>query len=177
MTKPPTTKDSSQRIGQLMVYAAWIIAVGLLTWFFSHWLDKENNPNQRFESQITEQGVREIKLVRNRYGHYVATGSINGYPVDFLLDTGATTLSIPQPIAQRIGLKPIAPYQVQTANGVITVYATLIDRIDLGAISLRNVRGHINPYMDENDEILLGMTVLKRLELIQRGNTLTLRQY
>ena len=64
----------------------------------------------------------------------------------------------------------------RTANGDITVYRTTLDRLRIGPLTLRNVRASINPNMRADDEILLGMSALKHLELITRDGVLTLRQ-
>jgi len=119
--------------------------------------------------------VRELTLQRNRFGHYVASGNINDTPVVFLLDTGASDVSVPENLARQIGLKRGRPMMYQTANGTITVFATRLDKVDLGGIVLRQVRASINPNMQGN-EVLLGMSFLKHLEFSQRGNTLVLRQ-
>ena len=175
MNQQPVT-DNTRHIGKYMIFAAWILVLGMLTFFFQKWWEKENNPNQEYSSQVTSKGIREIKLLRNRAGHYVATGRINNNKVVFLLDTGATTISIPEKTARKLKLEPGLPYPVHTANGEITVYATRLKKLELGDILLQDVRAHINPHMQGN-EILLGMTVLKKLEMIQKGDTLTLRQY
>ena len=158
-----------------MVYGAWILAVALLTWLFSGVLDWQRNPNTQVDTTVTSDKVKEVVLKRNRFGHYVATGKINGEPVEFLLDTGATLVSVPIAIAQQLELEPGARMLVETANGQITTYATKLDSVTIGEIELTNVRATINPNSSSN-AVLLGMTYLKHLELVQRGNTLSLRQ-
>ena len=159
-----------------MIAAAWIVAVGILTAYFSGWLDKRDNPNQQVAGVTSEEGVHEVRLRQNPSGHYVATGMINGVAVRFLLDTGATNVSVPERVAKKLKLKVGHAEQVETANGTITTYFTRLDRVDLGTIHLNGVRAHINPHMD-SDEILLGMSFLRNLELVQRDGSLTLRQY
>lgn len=170
------TEPSEKSIGKAMIIAAWLLLLGLLTLFFNNLLDEQYNPNQNLQTGITDQGVREIRLLQNRAGHYVTPGEINRHEVVFLLDTGATTISIPQEIANRIGLQRGAPMRVNTANGTIVVYNTRLDDVRMGDIQLRNVSANINPHM-QGEGILMGMNVLKNLELIQRDNTLTIRQY
>jgi len=109
-------------------------------------------------------------------GHYLANGEINGRPVTFLLDTGATDISIPALLAKDLGLERGAARRYQTANGTITTYGTRLETVRLGGIVRRQVRAHINPGMRQG-EVLLGMSFLKHLEMVQRGNQLTLRQY
>jgi len=159
-----------------MVVLAWIVLLGLLAWWFAGFEESQNNPNQNISSHLTVDGVQEIVLQRNRYGHYVATGSINNVAVTFLLDTGASDVSIPNDLANKLGLKRGISQIYNTANGQITAYLTRLDRINLGGIELRNVRASINPAV-QGDEILLGMSFLKELEFTQRGDTLTIRKY
>ena len=169
-------QENTKSLGKAMIFAAWMVLLGMLTLFFYNWEDSERNPNQEYLSHTTSSGVRETVLQRNRYGHYLASGKINGQEVVFLLDTGATLISIPEQTARRLQLERGVSMPVQTANGTIEVYATRLQQLRLGEIELHNLRAHINPHM-EGKEILLGMNVLKELELIQRGDTLTLRQY
>ncbi len=168
-------QQGQQKIGRHMMIVAWIIALGFLVMFFNGVLERQHNPNQSVQTNLANDGLREIKLKRNRQGHYVARGMINNQPVIFLLDTGATVVSIPERVAKRLGLQRGRESYATTANGTIKTYATRLDTIGIGGIQLRNVAAQINPHMDA-EEILLGMSFLKSLELIQRGDTLTLRQ-
>ncbi len=172
------TKDEARKggFGGVMIVAAWVLVLGILTAYFSGWLDQRDNPNQMVAGATTADGVREVLLKQNRWGHYVATGKINGIPVRFLLDTGATNVSVPERVAKKLKLKAGHPQTVETANGSITTFFTLLDQVNLGTIQLNDVRAHINPYMD-SDEVLLGMSFLRHLELVQRDGNLTLRQY
>lgn len=162
------------KAGRFMVFAAWIGLAALLTWFFSDYLDSQWNPNRSVVSRANVDEQSQVVLQRNRYGHYVASGFINGHQVVFLLDTGATHVSVPQHIAVKIGLQRGAPLEVSTANGIATVFATVLREVQLGNIVLQDVRADINPHFDQ-DEILLGMAFLKHLEFTQSGDTLTLR--
>lgn len=168
--------SNTRSIGVSMVVLAWVLLIGLLFWWFANYEESKRNPNQQINSRYTTNGLQEIVLQRNRYGHYVATGSINGQPVTFLLDTGASDVSIPGGLAKKLKLKRGRSQIYNTANGQITAYLTKLDRVSLGDIELRNVRASINPSMQAN-EVLLGMSFLKELEFTQRGNTLTIRQY
>lgn len=157
-----------------MIILGWILALGLLTLLSSNWLERERNPNQKVISRVSTDGAHEVVLQRNRFGHYVATGRINGKTVELMVDTGASDVSVPGSLADQLGLKRGAPMRYQTANGTITGFLTNIDRLELGNLVLHNVPASINPAYQGND-ILLGMSVLKRLEFTQRGDTLTLR--
>ncbi len=157
-----------------MIYLAWIILLALLTYLFSRYLDRQNNPNSHLRVQQEGSGARVVVLTRNRAGHYVASGRVNGESVEFLLDTGATDVAIPLGLAKRLHLRKGAESRSITANGEVTAWMTRLDSIDLGGIVMRNVRATILPGMG-GDEVLLGMSFLKHLELIQKGDTLTIR--
>ena len=158
-----------------MLVLAWIGALGLLTLAFGFWEERQINPNTR-PASFSSEALREVVLERNRFGHYVANGSINGQQVVFMLDTGATDVVLSQGLADKLGLARGATQYAQTANGRVRVYATQLNSLALGSISLQNVRASINPAMSGR-EVLLGMSALKQVEFTQRGNQLTLRQH
>ena len=167
--------DQPRRIGVWMVIAMWMIVIWLFTAFFAKWYEHDHNPNQQLASVIKSNGVREVVLQRNRQGHYVSSGFINNIPVTFMLDTGASDISIPARIAEQLGLKRGVQMQYQTANGAVWGYSTVLSSVAIGDIELHDVRASINPNVNELD-ILLGMSFLKHIDFSQRGNTLTLRQ-
>ncbi|MDH3948087.1 MAG: retroviral-like aspartic protease family protein [Gammaproteobacteria bacterium] len=171
MTNPA---EQQRRWGKIMVGAMWLLLLGLLTLFFNDFLDKQHNPNQQIAS-VQRGGQQQIILQRNKYGHYVASGMINQQPVVFMLDTGATDISIPENVARRLGLQRGRAVTYQTANGPAINYTTQLDAVSLGNITLYNLPASINPNVNHED-ILLGMSFLKHLEFSQKGNTLTLRQ-
>lgn len=154
----------------------WLLLMGLLGFIFQDYLDNTRNPNQQLQSQVGEGGVREVVLKRNKYGHYNLTGQLNGQAVEFLLDTGATDISIPDSVARRIGLKRMYEMEFSTANGIARGYGTEVREVRLGDIVLHDLPASINPNVDD-DIILLGMSFLKKIEFTQRGDTLILRQY
>tara|TARA_R110002050_G_scaffold102857_3_gene211735 strand:+ start:915 stop:1436 length:522 start_codon:yes stop_codon:yes gene_type:complete len=171
-----TENDSTNKIGKIFVWLAWIIALALLMYFFQDVLDKQYNPNNQPQLGINNLGQAEVVLKQNKQGHYVTLGTINESPVTFLLDTGATQVSIPAHIADELQLQSFGSYPVQTANGTVTVYRTELDQLSIGNIFLYNVAAHINPAM-KSDQILLGMSALKKVEFSQTGKQLTLREH
>lgn len=163
-------------MGLGMMVLAWLALLGLGALFFSDVLERQFNPNQTLETRYSGDGVREVVLQRNRYGHYVSSGSINGEPVTFMLDTGATGVAVPVDVAQRLQLQRGRAYPTQTANGVATSYATTLREVAVGEIALRDVPAAIAPGLADG-QVLLGMSFLKHIEFTQRGDTLILRQH
>jgi aspartyl protease family protein len=157
-----------------MIFGAWLLILLLLTALFSGWLEREYNPNRVLRVESTGAGEATIILERNRAGHYVAPGEINGVPVVFLLDTGATQVAISADLADRIGLQRGATMTSLTANGYAKSWSTKLDRVKLGPFFMHDLQAAILPSMPA-DEVLLGMNFLKHLELTQRGNRLLIR--
>ena len=164
----------TEKIGQGMMVIACILGMGLLTMFFSDAEKRQYNPNASVQSDVNAKSIA-VKLQRNRQGHYVMTGKINNVDAEFLLDTGATDVVIPEALAKQFNLIRGRPQQARTANGIVTVYDTSIAELSIGAITLYNVSASINPAMAP-PAILLGMSALEQVEFIQRGDSLTLRQ-
>jgi aspartyl protease family protein len=166
---------STKKLGMMFTAAGWILGFLLLALVFGKIIDQQNNPNQSVNT-VQSAGTQEIALLRNRNGHYVFDGEINGHKVTFLVDTGATTTAIPAHLQQTLGLKAGMATSVSTANGVTTAYLTRLDQLALGDIELHDVRASIIQGMAV-DEVLLGMNVLKHFELVQRGKHLIIRHY
>ena len=157
-----------------MLVLAWGAGLLLATRFFGDWEDRQRNPNRSPES-VHGSGYVEVHLASSRQGHYLADGQINGAPVTFLLDTGATQVAVPIELARRLGLEPGAPILIGTANGQARAHRTRLSSLQLGDIHLQDVEALIAPGMD-GAEVLLGMSALKQLEFTQRAGTLVLRQ-
>ncbi len=171
-------QDDSQeikRMGLGMQVLAWMTFLGIGVFYFSDVLEKQYNPNQSLETRHTAEGLAEVVLQRNRQGHYVTSGEINGLPVTFILDTGATGVAVPSAVAQRLGLQPGRAFSTQTANGLSVSYAVNLDRVSVGGIALSEVAASITPGLTTN-AVLLGMSFLKHIEFTQRGDQLILRQ-
>ena len=81
MAQTPRDTPDTRQLGKAFIWAAWLVLLALLTWFFSGVLDHQRNPNQSLQTRIDAGGIREVVLQRNRFGHYVTSGSINGEAV------------------------------------------------------------------------------------------------
>ena len=155
-----------------MLFVAWALIMGGLYWYFSDRQAQDNNPNA---ARVLNAQSGEVRLLRNRAGHYVADGEINGRRVTFLLDTGATSVALPLALGRELGLKRGAAITLMTANGPATGYETRLSRVKLGGIELADVAAVMSDGLS-SDAVLLGMSFLKRVEFTQRGDELILRQ-
>lgn len=154
-----------------MLAIAWLLIGSGFYWYFSDWSARQANPNT---AQVLRAQQGELTLLRNRAGHYIADGEINGRPVTFLLDTGATAVALSAALARELGVKRGAAVTVQTANGAADGFETRLDSVRLGSLEMREVAAIVTAGMD-TDTVLLGMSFLKRVEFTQSGERLTLR--
>lgn len=164
-----------KHMGTFMIAMMWVLLLILLVYFFEDVIERKLNPNQNVDTHYIGEDIREVTLLRNRQGHYVTDGWINGEQVVFMLDTGATGVAVPAHLSQRLNLRKGQRIELRTANGLATGYMTNIENIGVGDIKLDDISAVINPN-DKTDVILLGMSFLKQIEFTQRGNELILRQ-
>ena len=118
-----------------------------------------------------------VTLYAESDGSYRATGSINGTPVSFLVDTGANIVAISSDLARRIGIDYTRGRagMAMTASGPAPMYAIRLDRVRIGAIQLYNVEAGVLEGSQPATP-LLGMSFLSRLNLNQDGTRLELVQ-
>jgi len=158
----------------MMVSFAWLGLLAMLVIGFDRYLGQQSNPNERPDVIYASDGSAEVTLRQNRQGHYIAEGKLDDHWVMFVLDTGATNISIPAKVASEMNLTQGHPERTRTANGDVVVYRVILDSVTLGSIKLKNVTAHINPHMD-GKAVLLGMSFLKHVEMAQKDKQLTLR--
>jgi aspartyl protease family protein len=163
-----------KRAGRVLLILAWGAGLFLATRFFGQWEQRQENPNAVVTSQHGD-GYIQVLLLSNGQGHFVGNAQINGQPVQFLLDTGATDVAIPAEVADTLHLKRGMPVRTNTANGPAQGFRTSVERLQIGDIVLHDVRALVLPGL-EGEQILLGMSAMKQLEFTQRGGTMLLRQ-
>ncbi len=153
-----------------MIALGWALLLGMLFWFFTDWAYREANPNRNMKAAASA----EIVLARSRDGHYYADCEINGRRLRFLLDTGATQIALPRALATELGLKLGPAITMLTAAGPAAGYPALLASVLLGGIEIADLGAVVADGMSK-DTVLLGMNFLRRLEMVQRGDQMTLR--
>jgi aspartyl protease family protein len=133
----------------------------------------------RLSGSATGSGGRSVVLTADSGGHFFATGAINGGSVRFLVDTGASFISMNSSEAKRLGIDYLKGERSfsSTANGVVPTYRVKLDEVRLGDVTLNNVDGmvHANNALPI---VLLGMSFLNRMEMKRDGEKMTLtRRY
>jgi aspartyl protease family protein len=122
----------------------------------------------------TEGGGTQIVLSADSGGHFFSSGSINGKSARFLVDTGATYVSMGANEAERLGLDYRAGQRgmTNTANGVMAVYKISLASVRVGDVQLYNVEALIG--QAPMDHVLLGNSFLTRFQMKRENDTMTL---
>ena len=117
-----------------------------------------------------------ISIPMNRMGMFQTSGSINGVPVNFLVDTGATLVAMSEPMARKIGLQ----YKLygkrsitSTAAGNTRTWLMPLKKVSVAGLELKNVQGAVIEKMDIG-QVLLGMSYLRHLNMNNDGQSMKL---
>ncbi len=119
----------------------------------------------------------EARILRDNDGSYTTVGTVNGLPVGFIVDTGASAVMLSGSQAERLGLQYRLEGDrvgVKTASGATLGYAVRLDSVRVGDIVLRGVRAVVirGAYPQK---ALLGMTFLDRVHIENRDGLMILR--
>ena len=155
-----------------MALVASLLVLGMFYLYFENSLQARNNPNR--DLQVAP--GTELVLKRSSDGHYVFPGKINGRPVRFLLDTGATLVAISQGEAERIGLdyRNAPRAMTQTANGAVPVHRINLNAVRVGEVEVANVDAVVMPA--QMPYVLLGNSFLSRFQMRRDNDVLRLER-
>jgi aspartyl protease family protein len=129
-------------------------------------------------TRFSKPELMTAKVWRDQAGAYTTVGTINGRTVNFLVDTGATAVAMHANQAKRLGISYKLEgkrIHVNTASGTANAYDVVLDRVQVGEITLHNVRGFV---IDSNGppRVLLGMSFLNRVKMEDQGSVLLLEK-
>jgi aspartyl protease family protein len=157
------------RIGRRMI---WLSALGVLAGLYALFSMLDQNGGTVIS--VDAGGAAMIVLEQDRNGHYQVEGQINNQTVEFLVDTGATDVAVPESIARTLGLEFGPRIRVMTAAGPSQAWMTRLSEVSIGGIRRRDVRATITS--GEFNEILLGMSFLRHYNLQQQDGKLVISE-
>jgi len=135
--------------------------------------------DQRISSGFAPKAAsKALLLAPGQNGHYLVDGEINGSPVPFIVDTGATTVAMNKHTAKKIGLlyrTDGKPGQVETASGVTAAYYLTLAKVKIHSLELTNVEAVVIDG-DFPSTALLGQSFLNRLDMRRNGALLELHE-
>jgi aspartyl protease family protein len=121
-------------------------------------------------------GGNRIVMTAGSGGHFFTQGSINARPVQFLVDTGATTVAMGVPDAERLGIdyRKGLLGRSATANGIVVIYQVKLDSVRIGDVEVHDVDATVLPM--PMPQVLLGNSFLNRFDMKRENNVLVLER-
>ncbi|WP_374087303.1 TIGR02281 family clan AA aspartic protease [Methylomicrobium lacus] len=110
-----------------------------------------------------------LALKQNSSGHYFVDGAVNGKPLVFVIDTGASIVSLPNVIASAAGISCKDKALMDTANGITEACTAVIPELKFGQFVLKDAESMIVPNLSQP---LLGMNVLQHYKIAQENGEL-----
>lgn len=138
----------------------------------SSWASSTTPAARDNEEESTPDDIYVIKQQRN--GHYFLDGKVNGKELTFVVDTGASAVSLPRSFAFLARISCIEQIQVATAAGTASACTAQISTLKFGPFMMRNVRAIISPNLDQP---LLGMNVLNRFKIEQNNGEMRISKH
>ncbi|MFZ3320910.1 MAG: TIGR02281 family clan AA aspartic protease [Usitatibacter sp.] len=129
---------------------------------------------QDYQTPDRTSGKQSVTLPMDSSGHFITDGMVNGSHIRFLVDTGATVVSIPASEATRLGIdyqKGNLGYSITADGRRVPSWRVMLDTVQVGDVTLLNVEGSVSAGMGFP---LLGMSFLNRMEMRREGESLTL---
>lgn len=133
--------------------------------------------SQHISSGFQAADVAEVRIPRAPNGHYTVGGFINGRPVEFMVDTGASSVAMNLNDAERLGVtfRRGKPIRVSTAGGVVQGFEIDLDKLVIGQITTYKVSATV-VVGNFPSQILLGNSFLSQIEMTEEEGVMVLRK-
>lgn len=157
---------SPTKTGLLPMMVFWGVVMGLLYLAMTHYL----KPKQ---VQVLANG--DLVISRSYDGHFYTVGTINGREAKFLVDTGASLVSVSEAFAQKALIRGGVPTTFKTANG--DRLGRVVDDVgvSIGPVRMSNVKVGVGISANDEDEALLGQSFLSKFDITISKNQMVLR--
>jgi aspartyl protease family protein len=159
------------RWGALAIAAVWMAIAGALYWGFEYF-----EQSRQAKLRPYSRGAGELVIPRQRDGHFHVRGEINRQPVTFLVDTGASHVSVSQALAEQAGLPQGAPMTLSTANGTRPGQLVRGVPVRAGDLVLNDASISVGLSGLPIDQALLGQSFLKHFDVEIGRDTMVLRR-
>ncbi len=161
-----TPARGPRQTGLVPMLLFWFAVMGLLYALMTHYLQPK-------QSQVLANG--DLIIERAQDGHFYTPGTINGRQVTFLVDTGASLVSVSEPFAQAAAMGGGAPTTFQTANGARAGRVVGGVEVAVGPVRVTNVKVGVGLSLGDDSQALLGQSFLSKFDITLRQNQMVLR--
>ncbi len=163
----PAAIPRSLRRGPLVMVLFWLVVMGVVYAAIKTFMQP---------SQVTVAMNGEMTIARARDGHFYAPGSIDGQPVVFLVDTGASYVTVSREFARRAGMSGGQRAQFQTASGVMEGAIVDNQTVALGPAQVSGIKVAVGLAGAAPDMALLGQSFLAHFQITLSGDRMVLRR-
>jgi aspartyl protease family protein len=162
----PSVARSPRQTGLIPMMIFWFAVMGLLYGLMTHYL----KPKQ---AQVLANG--DLIIERSRDGHFYTTGKINGQEAKFMVDTGASLVSISDSFAQKAMIRGGVSTTFHTANGDMAGRVVEGVSVSIGPVSVTNVKVGVGLSMGDENDALLGQSFLSKFDITMSKAQMVLR--
>ena len=145
----------------------WLAVMSLLYLAMNHYLKPK---------PLIVSASGDLVIPRARDGHFYATGSVNGKPASFLIDTGASLVTVSEKFAREARIAAGETTVFQTANG--NMHGRIVPNVPVavGPIAVSGVKVGVGFVGHDVDDALLGQSFLSKFEIVLQKDQMTLRK-
>lgn len=164
---PGAPLPASLRFGHLGIIAFWLVVMGIVWLALDHYMKPK-------PAIVTASG--DLQIPRHRDGHFYVDGTVNGRPIRFLVDTGASMVFVSEAFARDAGLPQGLPTQFHTANGTIRGNTVRDVRVSAGPLAISATAVGVGLVGPDQEVGLLGQGFLSRFDMSVTRKELVLRR-
>lgn len=158
---------SPTKTGFIPMMIFWCVVMGFLYMLMTHYLKPK---------PLVVSASGDVVIPRARDGHFYALGDVNGKPVNFLVDTGASMVTVSEQFARDAGMSGGVPTVFNTANGDMPGRIVSDIPVTLGPVGVSGVRVGVGFVGHEVGDALLGQSFLAKFEVLLEKDRMTLRK-
>lgn len=154
------------KLAPLGIVLFWSVLMGVFYLAFDHYLKPK-------EAVVSAHG--ELVIARSRDGHFYVPGTVNGQTVRFLVDTGASLVTVGETLAEKARLTEGEPTTFQTANGALRGRVVRGVTVAVGPVTVTNVRVGVGLFGHDDQAALLGQSFLSKFDVLLQKDQMVLR--
>jgi aspartyl protease family protein len=162
----PSGLTTGLKLAPLGIVLFWALAIGGVYWAFDQVLKPK-------PAVVSANG--DLVISRSRDGHFYVPGLVNGEPVRFLVDTGASLVTVGAALANKARLADGHPTTFQTANGSVAGRVVSGVTVAIGPVSVTNVRVGVGLFGLDDEAALLGQSFLSKFDVLLQKDQMVLR--
>jgi aspartyl protease family protein len=155
------------KMAPLGIILFWALVMGGLYLAMDHYLKPK-------PAVVSAQG--DLVIPRSRDGHFYALGEINGRPVRFLVDTGASLVTVSHQFARQASISGGQPTVFRTANGELNGSVVSGITVSVGPMTVTGLRLGVGLQGHDDDAALLGQSFLSKFDVVLQKNQMILQR-